>query len=98
MCCKRIYFWIRLERLPGIWPGNLVESDKLPEPIFTPSTKAEIGHHDINIDFKETIEKIGKTLADRVKTLSLTIYKKGAEFAVEKGIGGIRRHKDILKN
>lgn len=67
-------------------PEDLVESDKLPEPIFTPSTKAEIGHHDINIDFEEAIEKIGKTLADRVKTLSLTIYKKGAEFAVEKGI------------
>jgi phosphoribosylaminoimidazole-succinocarboxamide synthase len=67
-------------------PEDLAESDQLPEPIFTPSTKAEIGHHDINIDFKETIEKIGKTLADRVKTLSLTIYKKGAEFAVEKGI------------
>lgn len=67
-------------------PEDLVESDKLPEPIFSPSTKAEIGHHDINIDFEEAIEKIGKTLADRVKTLSLTIYKKGAEFAVEKGI------------
>ena len=67
-------------------PGNLLESDKLPEPIFTPSTKAEIGHHDLNIDFKETIEKIGKTLADRVKTLSLTIYKKGAEYAAVKGI------------
>ena len=67
-------------------PGNLLESDKLLEPIFTPSTKAEIGHHDINIDFKNTIEKIGKTFADEVKTLSLTIYKKGAEYAAEKGI------------
>ena len=67
-------------------PEDLLESDKLPDLIFTPSTKAEIGHHDINIDFEEAVKKIGKTLADRVKSLSLTIYNKGAEYAVEKGI------------
>ena len=65
---------------------GLKESDKLPEPIFTPSTKAEIGLHDINIDFEEATKKIGKTLADKVKEFSLEIYKRGAEFADKKGI------------
>lgn len=65
---------------------GLKESDKLPEPIFTPSTKAEIGLHDINIDFEEATKKIGSTLADRVKEFSLEIYKRGAEFADKKGI------------
>ncbi len=67
-------------------PEGLEESDKLPEPIFTPSTKAEIGLHDINIDFEEAVKKIGRTLADKVKEFSLEIYKKGAEFADKKGI------------
>jgi phosphoribosylaminoimidazole-succinocarboxamide synthase len=67
-------------------PEGLKESDKLPEPIFTPSTKAEIGLHDINIDFEEAAKKIGRTLADKVKEFSLEIYKKGAEFADKKGI------------
>jgi phosphoribosylaminoimidazole-succinocarboxamide synthase len=67
-------------------PEDSLESDKLPDPIFTPSTKAEIGHHDINIDFEETAKKIGMTLAGKVKALSLAIYKKGVEYAVEKGI------------
>jgi len=65
---------------------GLKESDKLPEPIFTPSTKAEIGLHDINIDFEEATKKIGRTLADKVKEFSLEIYKRGAEFADKKGI------------
>lgn len=67
-------------------PEGLKESDKLLEPIFTPSTKAEIGLHDINIDFEEAAKKIGRTLADKVKEFSLEIYKKGAEFADKKGI------------
>lgn len=67
-------------------PEGLKESDKLPEPIFTPSTKAEIGLHDINIDFEEATKKIGRTLADKVKGFSLEIYKRGAEFADKKGI------------
>jgi len=65
---------------------GLKESDKLLEPIFTPSTKAEIGLHDINIDFEEAAKKIGRPLADKVKEFSLEIYKKGAEFADKKGI------------
>lgn len=65
---------------------GLKESEKLPEPIFTPSTKEELGLHDINISFDEAVEKIGKTMAERVKALSIAIYGKGAELADEKGI------------
>ncbi len=67
-------------------PGGLQESDKLPEPIFTPSTKEELGAHDINIDFAEAEKRIGKDLASKAKDLSLAIYKKGSEMAAEKEI------------
>jgi len=67
-------------------PGGLKESDKLPEPVFTPSTKADSGLHDINIDFEKTVEKIGKPLAEKVRTISLEIYNKGADLAYKKGI------------
>jgi len=67
-------------------PEGLKESDKLPEPVFTPSTKAESGLHDVNIDFEKTVEKIGKPLAEKVRTLSLEIYNKGADLAYNKGI------------
>jgi phosphoribosylaminoimidazole-succinocarboxamide synthase len=67
-------------------PKNLKESDKLLKPIFTPSTKAEKGLHDININFDESIKKIGKPLADQVRSLSLEIYSKGADLAYKKGI------------
>jgi len=67
-------------------PKGLKESDKLAEPIFTPSTKEEVGTHDININFKETANKIGKETADKVKKLSIAIYKKGVEIAEKQGI------------
>ncbi|MFH0729737.1 MAG: phosphoribosylaminoimidazolesuccinocarboxamide synthase [Pseudomonadota bacterium] len=67
-------------------PRGLRESDKLPEPLFTPSTKAELGEHDMNIDFDEAAGIIGKPLAEKVRDLSLAIYKKGAELAADKGI------------
>lgn len=67
-------------------PEGLKESDKLPEPIFTPSTKADSGLHDVNIDFEKTAEKIGKPLAEKVRTTSLEIYNKGADLAYKKGI------------
>ena len=67
-------------------PEGLRESDRLPEPIFTPSTKEELGLHDINIDFAEAADRIGTELANKVKALSLAIYQKGAEFADTKGI------------
>lgn len=67
-------------------PKGLKESDKLEEPLFTPSTKAEVGDHDINISFDETINLIGKEMALKLKDLSLKVYKKGAEYALSKGI------------
>lgn len=67
-------------------PGGLKESDQLPEPIFTPSTKAELGEHDVNIDFDKAKNLIGKDTAERVRDLSLMIYQKGASLAAERGI------------
>ena len=67
-------------------PAGLRESDRLPEPIFTPSTKEELGLHDINIDFAEAANRIGLDLARRVRDLTLAIYQKGAEYADTKGI------------
>lgn len=67
-------------------PEGLKESEKLPEAIFTPSTKADVGEHDINIDFGETARRIGRPLAEIIKTLSLAIYQKGVEMAGQKGI------------
>jgi len=65
---------------------GLKESEKLAEAIFTPSTKEEVGTHDVNIDFEETVNLIGKEIAEKVKSLSYEIYQKGAEIAEEKGI------------
>ncbi|MBL0700306.1 MAG: phosphoribosylaminoimidazolesuccinocarboxamide synthase [Desulfosarcina sp.] len=67
-------------------PQGLKESDKLPEIIFTPSTKEEQGTHDINIDYESAVEMVGRNLAARVKELSIAIYKKGVELADQKGI------------
>jgi phosphoribosylaminoimidazole-succinocarboxamide synthase len=67
-------------------PGGLVESSKLEEPIFTPSTKADAGLHDENITFKEAERIVGKELAGRLKSLSLRIYKKARDFAEARGI------------
>jgi len=66
-------------------PEGLQESEKLPEAIFTPSTKAEEGH-DINISFEETCNLIGKDLAEKVKSKSIEIYTKCADYAKSKGI------------
>ncbi len=67
-------------------PSGLKESDRLPEPIFTPSTKAADGSHDENIDFKRAAELVGWDTAERVKAMSLEIYRKGVALAAEKGI------------
>jgi len=67
-------------------PAGLQESDKLPEPLFTPSTKADLGLHDINIDFEEAADLVGAEVAHKVKHLSLSIYKKGLEISAPKGI------------
>ncbi len=66
-------------------PANLKESEKLPEPIFTPATKATSGH-DENIPFEEVVKIIGKELADELKQKSIEIYKKASEYALSKGI------------
>jgi phosphoribosylaminoimidazole-succinocarboxamide synthase len=67
-------------------PDGLKESEKLPAPLFTPSTKANIGEHDENIDFETAGEIVGKPLAEKVRDLTLAIYEKGADIAAEKGI------------
>ena len=67
-------------------PGGLKESEKLPHPVFTPSTKAEAGIHDENISFEKVVEILGPKQADQIRALSLEIYQKGSDFAAQKGI------------
>ena len=67
-------------------PAGLQQAQQLPEPIFTPSTKAEAGEHDENISFAETVELLGAELAEKVRTLSLTIYQEAAVYAADRGI------------
>ena len=67
-------------------PAGLKEADKLPEPIFTPSTKAAIGHHDENISFEKAVEILGKDVAERVKNAAIAIYKECAQYALTHGI------------
>jgi len=67
-------------------PEGLVEADKLPEPIFTPSTKAELGEHDENITEQKAIDLIGKETYDFIKNKSLELYLKASEYAYKKGI------------
>jgi phosphoribosylaminoimidazole-succinocarboxamide synthase len=66
-------------------PAGLRESDRLPEPIFTPSTKATTGH-DENISFDETAARIGRRLAERLRDASLTLYRRAVEHAAARGI------------
>lgn len=67
-------------------PKGLQDSEKLPEPIFTPSTKAEIGEHDENITGERAIEIVGKDIFEKIKSSTINVYKKAAEFALTKGI------------
>ena len=67
-------------------PEGLQESQKLDEPIFTPSTKAELGDHDENISFEKCEEILGKDLAEKIKKATIDIYKKCADYALSKGI------------
>ncbi|MEQ8838413.1 MAG: phosphoribosylaminoimidazolesuccinocarboxamide synthase [Lacipirellulaceae bacterium] len=67
-------------------PAGLVESDQLPEPIFTPASKAEQGDHDENITFEQMREKVGRELSEELREKSIAIYKRGAQHAGEKGI------------
>jgi len=74
-------------------PEGLVESDKLPEPIYTPSTKADLGDHDENISFEQSVEVLeklhpgkGEEYATKIKDATIALYKKCAEYALSKGI------------
>lgn len=66
-------------------PVGLLQADQLPEPIFTPATKADSGH-DENISFEETCNEIGEELANKLRNISIGIYTKASEFARERGI------------
>jgi phosphoribosylaminoimidazole-succinocarboxamide synthase len=67
-------------------PAGLTEASRLPEPIFTPSTKAEVGEHDINIDFGTVVNLVGKDVAEKVRDTTLAIYRRACELAEPKGI------------
>jgi phosphoribosylaminoimidazole-succinocarboxamide synthase len=79
--------YLRAASVCGIpLPGGLRESDRLDEPLFTPSTKAEIGEHDENISFEQMREIIGEKPADELKRLSVSIYSTAREHAAKRGI------------
>jgi len=67
-------------------PAGLNNASKLPEPIFTPATKAEMGDHDENISFDKMVELIGADLATRIRDISIALYRRAADFALSKGI------------
>lgn len=82
--------WSEYKKLKSICgislPEGLKESDKLSEPIFTPTTKAPIGTHDENITFDDVVKLVGKELAGKLRDLTIKLYTKGAEYAAGKGI------------
>jgi len=67
-------------------PAGLVEASRLPEPIFTPATKAELGDHDENVSFDAVVEKLGETRANELRDATLRIYSEAAALAESKGI------------
>lgn len=67
-------------------PAGLSNAQKLPEPIFTPAAKAEMGHHDENISFEETERRIGTELAATIRDISIRLYKEAADYAATRGI------------
>ena len=67
-------------------PAGLREADKLPQVLFTPSTKAELGQHDENISFDEAVKLLGKTLAEQVRDAAIALYQTAADYAISKGI------------
>jgi phosphoribosylaminoimidazole-succinocarboxamide synthase len=67
-------------------PSGLREASRLSEPIFTPSTKAEVGEHDVNIDFDTVIKLVGKEVAGKIKQYTLGIYRRACELAEARGI------------
>ncbi|MCU1352486.1 MAG: Phosphoribosylaminoimidazole-succinocarboxamide synthase [Acidimicrobiales bacterium] len=67
-------------------PEGLLESSQLPEPVFTPSTKGEVGEHDINLSFEQAVELVGLELAEQVRDVAIELYRRGAAWAAERGI------------
>ena len=67
-------------------PAGLLQSDLLPEPVFTPSTKAEQGAHDENISFEQAVEMVGSVVAEEARRISLDAFRRGAEHAAARGI------------
>jgi phosphoribosylaminoimidazole-succinocarboxamide synthase len=67
-------------------PPDLQQAAKLPEPIFTPSTKAEVGDHDINVSFDDVIARIGADKANQIREKSIQLYQLAADYALERGI------------
>jgi len=67
-------------------PPGLQQASKLPETLFTPASKADVGDHDENIDFDKVVELIGEDLANQVRDVSIKIYERAASFALERGI------------
>jgi phosphoribosylaminoimidazole-succinocarboxamide synthase len=67
-------------------PAGLVEGDRLPEPVFTPSTKAEVGEHDEAIPFAGVVDAVGAEQAEALRSLTLALYRRGAEIAEDAGI------------
>jgi len=67
-------------------PAGLVESDRLAEPIFTPATKAELGTHDLNVPFDQMVRDLGEDLAQRLRQLSLAVYRRARAIAEARGI------------
>ena len=82
--------WVEYQKTGAIgglaFPAGLVESARLPEPVFTPSTKAELGTHDENISFAQIAATVGADLAAQVRDLSLALYRRAQEWAEPRGI------------
>lgn len=77
----------RTGKVSGIdLPDGLRQAERLPEPIFTPSTKAAVGDHDENIDFDTMVKTVGAELAERVRDATLRLYRFAADYAAERGI------------
>ena len=67
-------------------PAGLLESAQLPEPVFTPSTKAEVGDHDENVSFDRAVDLVGREVAEQAREVSLELYRRGSAWAAERGI------------
>jgi phosphoribosylaminoimidazole-succinocarboxamide synthase len=83
-------FWSAYTKDPVVCgfqlPQGMQESDKFPEPLFTPSTKAELGDHDENISLQQMMDIVGKERAEEIAAICLALYKKAADYALAKGI------------